>query len=134
MHCPRVLSHSGRYAFLTSADSKNCSNILYHSYTLLSLPPQSILKSVSPQLSFIFKCLCDTVILDDFKTALDQMRAYWLRKQASGEILLTNANTARSPRRGAQQVEDIESGSGGHRMVRNNTSFSMPRAVLKDEV
>ncbi|KAL3479678.1 hypothetical protein BJX99DRAFT_67243 [Aspergillus californicus] len=28
------------------------------------------------KLSFILKCLCDTVILDDFKTALDHIRAY----------------------------------------------------------
>ncbi|KAJ6051945.1 hypothetical protein N7499_011333 [Penicillium canescens] len=28
------------------------------------------------KLSFIFKCLCDTVILDDFKTALDQIRSH----------------------------------------------------------
>ncbi|PCG91069.1 Hypothetical protein PENO1_095780 [Penicillium occitanis (nom. inval.)] len=32
------------------------------------------------KLSFIFKCLCDTVILDDFKTALDRMHVYWLRR------------------------------------------------------
>ncbi|EED14769.1 conserved hypothetical protein [Talaromyces stipitatus ATCC 10500] len=32
------------------------------------------------KLSFIFKCLCDTVILDDFKTALDRMHNYWLRR------------------------------------------------------
>jgi hypothetical protein len=28
------------------------------------------------KLSFVFKCLCDTVILDDFKTALDQIRSH----------------------------------------------------------
>ncbi|KAL2816021.1 hypothetical protein BDW59DRAFT_166561 [Aspergillus cavernicola] len=30
------------------------------------------------KLCFIFKCLCDTIILDDFKTALDRMRTRWL--------------------------------------------------------
>ncbi|KAI1909717.1 hypothetical protein LOZ39_004989 [Ophidiomyces ophidiicola] len=33
-----------------------------------------------PQLSFVFKCLCDAVVLDDFKTALDRLRDYWLEK------------------------------------------------------
>ncbi|KAL2813037.1 hypothetical protein BDW59DRAFT_178355 [Aspergillus cavernicola] len=33
------------------------------------------------KLCFIFKCLCDTIILDDFKTALDQLRARWLAQQ-----------------------------------------------------
>ncbi|KAK2765072.1 hypothetical protein FQN54_008771 [Arachnomyces sp. PD_36] len=32
------------------------------------------------KLSFVFKCLCDTVVLDDFKTALDRLRDYWLMK------------------------------------------------------
>jgi hypothetical protein len=32
------------------------------------------------KLSFIFKCLTDTVILDDFKTALDRMKDYRLRR------------------------------------------------------
>ncbi|KAA8652805.1 uncharacterized protein ATNIH1004_001710 [Aspergillus tanneri] len=31
------------------------------------------------KLSFIFKCLCDTVILDDFKQALDRIREHWMR-------------------------------------------------------
>ncbi|KAK2767678.1 hypothetical protein FQN54_003836 [Arachnomyces sp. PD_36] len=26
---------------------------------------------------FVFKCLCDTVVLDDFKTALDKLRTRW---------------------------------------------------------
>ncbi|KAJ5990472.1 hypothetical protein N7522_010679 [Penicillium canescens] len=30
------------------------------------------------QLCFMFKCLCDTIILDDFKTALDKLSARWL--------------------------------------------------------
>jgi hypothetical protein len=33
------------------------------------------------QLCFMFKCLCDTVILDDFKTALDKLSAKWLVRQ-----------------------------------------------------
>ncbi|KAA8652781.1 hypothetical protein EYZ11_003792 [Aspergillus tanneri] len=31
------------------------------------------------KLSFIFKCLCDTVILDDFKQALDRIRKHWIQ-------------------------------------------------------
>ncbi|KAL5344148.1 hypothetical protein BJX70DRAFT_352665 [Aspergillus crustosus] len=33
------------------------------------------------KLCFMFKCLCDTIILDDFKTALDRLRARWLAEQ-----------------------------------------------------
>jgi hypothetical protein len=35
------------------------------------------------KLSFIFKCMTDTVILDDFKTALDKMKDYRLKRVAS---------------------------------------------------
>ncbi|PGH11579.1 hypothetical protein AJ80_07049 [Polytolypa hystricis UAMH7299] len=39
------------------------------------------------KLAFVFKCLCDTVILDDFKTALDRLRDYWLIKNGALEPL-----------------------------------------------
>lgn len=29
----------------------------------------------------MFKCLCDTIILDDFKTALDKLSARWMMRQ-----------------------------------------------------
>jgi hypothetical protein len=45
------------------------------------------------QLAFIFKCLCDMVILDDFKTALDRMRAYWLRRMDSLSIPSMSSST-----------------------------------------
>ena len=47
----------------------------------------SALKSALPdglnpfwKLAFVFKCLTDSVILDDFKTALDRLRAYKINK------------------------------------------------------
>ncbi|KAH3489686.1 hypothetical protein KXW98_001053, partial [Aspergillus fumigatus] len=33
------------------------------------------------KLCFMFKCLCDTIILDDFKTALDNLSSRWLARQ-----------------------------------------------------
>lgn len=35
------------------------------------------------KLSFVFKCLTDSVILDDFKTALDRLRAFKMRRLGS---------------------------------------------------
>lgn len=50
----------------------------------------SALKSVLPvginpfwKLSFVFKCLTDSVVLDDFKTALDRLRAFKLSRLGS---------------------------------------------------
>ncbi|CEO60909.1 hypothetical protein PEBR_34142 [Penicillium brasilianum] len=127
---------SPRFGIMLASMCLSIAFIVVDTCSVLNAFSDSLPQGIEPfwKLSFIFKCLCDTVILDDFKTALDRMRAYWLRKQASGEILLTNANTVRSPHRGAQQIEDIESAPSAHRVVRNNKSFSMPRVVLKDEV
>ncbi|KAF3389461.1 hypothetical protein F1880_003621 [Penicillium rolfsii] len=127
---------SPRFGVMLASMCLSIAFIVIDTCSVLNAFSDSLPQGIEPfwKLSFIFKCLCDTVILDDFKTGLDQMRAYWLRKQASGHVLLTNANTARSPRRDAQQIEDIESAPSAHRMVRNNKSFSMPRVVLKDDI
>lgn len=44
------------------------------------------------QLSFSFKCLTDTVILDDFKTALDKMHEIKLRQMVGTGTGVTAAN------------------------------------------
>jgi hypothetical protein len=36
--------------------------------------------------------MCDTVILDDFKTALDRMRNYWLQKQVGVDSVSLDNN------------------------------------------
>ncbi|CAI7638304.1 unnamed protein product [Penicillium pancosmium] len=81
------------------------------------------------KLSFIFKCLCDTVILDDFKTALDRLRTYWLRKQATGEGFYPLSGQGQ----GRDRSDDIESSQGKivtHKLVRMDNPSSIPRALL----
>lgn len=77
------------------------------------------------KLSFIFKCLCDTVILDDFKTALDRMRQYWLRKQAqdSGLFLI-----GQSPGQVRVVPDDLQRGASS--MESMPRAHTVPRAVL----
>ncbi|RHZ45708.1 uncharacterized protein CDV56_102341 [Aspergillus thermomutatus] len=38
------------------------------------------------KLCFMFKCLCDTIILDDFKTALDKLSARWLLRHGMQDL------------------------------------------------
>ncbi|KAJ5899591.1 hypothetical protein N7495_004335 [Penicillium taxi] len=89
------------------------------------------------KLSFVFKCLCDTVILDDFKTALNRIRNYWLRKQASGEILISHPLSGRTPQQrddGPSPDEDVEAAAVGvvsHRLIQSDKSFSVPRVKLR---
>lgn len=67
----------------------------------------SALKSALPvginpfwKLSFVFKCLTDSVVLDDFKTALDRLRAYKLSRLGSFAMDGTDA-------RAKQHMEDV---------------------------
>ncbi|KAJ5669531.1 hypothetical protein N7462_010601 [Penicillium macrosclerotiorum] len=113
--------------------------IVVDTCSVLNVFSDALPQGIEPfwKLSFIFKCLCDTVILDDFKTALDRMRAYWLRKQASGEILMTSPPSVRSPRHGRMLSDDIEATAAGvdtHQLIRNNKSFSVPRVLLRENV
>lgn len=45
------------------------------------------------KLSFVFKCLTDSVVLDDFKTALDRLRAFKLTRL--GSFAVDNGQTGR---------------------------------------
>ncbi|KAL5050887.1 hypothetical protein BDW71DRAFT_171815 [Aspergillus fruticulosus] len=38
------------------------------------------------KLCFLFKCLCDTIILDDFKTALDKLSSRWLARHGMNGV------------------------------------------------
>lgn len=46
------------------------------------------------KLSFVFKCLTDSVVLDDFKTALDRLRAFRISRMGSFSV----DNSGRHPR------------------------------------
>jgi hypothetical protein len=39
------------------------------------------------QLAFIFKCLSETIILDDFKTTLDRLRCHLFSDQLQSEVV-----------------------------------------------
>lgn len=39
------------------------------------------------KLAFVFKCLTDTIVLDDFKTALDRLKQHQMERLGSGSIL-----------------------------------------------
>ena len=53
------------------------------------------------KLSFVFKCLTDSVILDDFKTALDRLRAFKISRL--GSFVVDGSTTEQSWRKGLSQ-------------------------------
>ncbi|KAJ5467412.1 hypothetical protein N7475_005164 [Penicillium sp. IBT 31633x] len=81
------------------------------------------------KLSFIFKCLCDTVILDDFKTALDSLRMHWMRKK-NGELFVTPLTTPSTSPNAYRVRGDIEDCISSPTRTKN----SYVQAVHMDEV
>lgn len=98
-----------------------------HPAHLVSHFPQHTL-TIS-QLSFIFKCLCDTVILDDFKTALDHLRVHWMSKK-NGQLFVTPVATPNSSPRAYRTRRDIETGD----LPTISTKGSYAHAVHMDNV
>jgi hypothetical protein len=81
------------------------------------------------KLSFIFKCLCDTVILDDFKTALDHIRSYHFSRSILG-------HEESFWRHSDQQQADVENGiSLSHRGSRSaKRNDQLPRVAMREDI
>ncbi|BCR86663.1 uncharacterized protein ACHE_30650S [Aspergillus chevalieri] len=81
------------------------------------------------KLSFIFKCLCDTVILDDFKTALDHIRSYHF----SRSIL---AREESFWRHSDQQQVDVENGVclSPRRSRTAKRDDQLPRVAMREDI
>ncbi|KUL85357.1 hypothetical protein ZTR_07002 [Talaromyces verruculosus] len=97
-----------------------CASLLFVVFDILSVTgviQLGLATGVEPfwKLSFIFKCLSDIVILDDFKTALDRIRSYWMSRIDSSRSL-TGADDRPSRRsrgsrggsRPSEAVKDLE--------------------------
>ena len=69
------------------------------------------------KLSFVFKCLTDSVVLDDFKTALDRLRAFKITRL--GSFAVENVETARS-----QPPDPANGWAASHK--RNQSEMPMP--------
>ena len=89
-------------------------------------------KGIQPfwKLSFIFKCLCDTVILNDFKTALDHIRSYHFTRS-----ILADESTFW--RHNSHQLADVENAillspreSGGTA----KRDEQLPRVAMRENV
>ncbi|PTB38475.1 hypothetical protein M441DRAFT_71907 [Trichoderma asperellum CBS 433.97] len=66
--------------------------------SVLGALPLNLPDGVEPfwKLSFICKCLCDVIILDDFKIALDRIRNKWLQRTQTSPVHLEDVEAARS--------------------------------------
>ncbi|OQE29277.1 hypothetical protein PENFLA_c004G07576 [Penicillium flavigenum] len=104
---------SPRFGIMLAAMCLSIIFMIVDTCSVLNAFPSILPTGVEPfwKLSFIFKCLCDTVILDDFKTALDHLRIHWMRKK-NGELFVTPLTTPNSSPRAYRnrRDRDIEAG------------------------
>lgn len=85
------------------------------------------------KLSFVFKCLTDSVILDDFKTALDRLRAFKISR--IGSFAVEGSATDRTWRNGLSEqhhpwaMEEIE--PSDKKTKKDAKSIFQPHTVTK---
>ncbi|KAJ5550560.1 hypothetical protein N7535_001497 [Penicillium sp. DV-2018c] len=87
------------------------------------------------KLSFIFKCLCDTVILDDFKTALDSLRMHWMRK-ANGQLFVTPLTSPHNSPQRYRVRGDVEAFDTISAATKSDSAHTlhMDRVRIRDDI
>lgn len=91
---------SPRFAVLLAAITLSIAFIIIDILAVTHVIDGSAPDGINPfwKLSFVFKCLTDTVILDDFKTALDRLKQYKLRRLSTFGAEMGRPSSSRETR------------------------------------
>ncbi|EAS36609.3 uncharacterized protein CIMG_01963 [Coccidioides immitis RS] len=115
-----LLRNGPRFGIMLIAMCISIIFIIFDTLSVLRVLKGALPTGINPfwKLSFVFKCLCDAVVLDDFKTALDRLRDYWLAKngvevegterQSKSNAAATPVNRSRFWRNSAGIIEPLE--------------------------
>ena len=81
----QIVRISPRFAVMLLAMLMSIAFLIVDILSVTSVLKNSLPVGINPfwKLSFVFKCLTDCVVLDDFKTALDRLRAFKISKMGS---------------------------------------------------
>ena len=84
----QIVRISPRFAVMLGAMFLSICFIILDVLSVTSSLKSSLPVGINPfwKLSFVFKCLTDSVVLDDFKTALDRLRAFKISRLGSFAI------------------------------------------------
>ncbi len=95
----QIVRISPRFAVMLGAMFLSICFIILDVLSVTSSLKSSLPVGINPfwKLSFVFKCLTDSVVLDDFKTALDRLRAFKISRLGSFAI---DGGDARSKQHG----------------------------------
>lgn len=94
-----LLRISPRFAVMLGAMCLSIAFIIVDILSVTDALKSSLPVGVNPfwKLAFVFKCLTDSVILDDFKTALDRMRAFKISRLGSFAVDSSDARSRPGP-------------------------------------
>lgn len=100
---PQIVSISPRFGILLGAMILSIIFVILDVCAVTGAFTVSLADGLNPfwQLAFVFKCLTDSILLDDFKTALDRLSAYRI-----GRIGRSTAADINRRSRGNGQLED----------------------------
>lgn len=81
----QIIRISPRFAVMLGAMLLSIVFIILDVLSVTSVLSNALPVGINPfwKLSFVFKCLTDSVVLDDFKTALDRLRAFKISRLGS---------------------------------------------------
>ncbi|KAK6384368.1 uncharacterized protein PV06_10986 [Exophiala oligosperma] len=98
----QIVRISPRFAVMLGAMILSICFIVLDVLSVTSALKSALPVGINPfwKLSFVFKCLTDSVVLDDFKTALDRLRAFKLSRL--GSFAMDGADT-----RAKQHMDDV---------------------------
>jgi len=84
----QIVRISPRFAVMLGAMALSVCFIVMDVLSVTSVLKNALPVGINPfwKLSFVFKCLTDSVVLDDFKTALDRLRAFKISRLGSFAI------------------------------------------------
>lgn len=88
----QIVRISPRFAVMLAAMFLSIAFIVLDVLSVTKVFSSALPTGINPfwKLSFVFKCLTDSVVLDDFKTALDRLRAFKISRL--GSFALDNAD------------------------------------------
>lgn len=118
-----LLRISPRFAVMLGAMCLSIAFIIVDILSVTDALKSSLPVGVNPfwKLAFVFKCLTDSVILDDFKTALDRMRAFKISRLGSFAADSSDArsrpNALTAPWEMVKKSSDIDSRASDGRLT-----------------
>ncbi|CAG8931155.1 unnamed protein product [Penicillium salamii] len=105
-----IIKISPRFGIMLAAMILSIAFIIVDTCSVLNVFQTVLPTGIEPfwKISSVFKCLCDTVVLDDFKTALDHMRRHWMERK-NRDIFVSPSLTPNPSPRAYRVRGDIES-------------------------